>query len=181
MDTLVRERKNLIMLRPGGERRRLARTLGSAYADGLLSEETFTHRIDALLSARLIEPFRFIGDLRLRRPDRARSRVFATIRTTVSTFRNGAQDERRDGTLLALDWSGAQGELVIGRSPSCDVVLSDPSVSRRHVRLLYRDGKWVLHDLRSTNGTVLNGERVGRSELRPGDRLSLGDQQLHID
>jgi hypothetical protein len=45
----------------------------------------------------------------------------------------------------------------------------------------YRDGKWVLHDLKSTNGTLVNGAPVGRSELRPGDRILLGDERLTID
>ena len=83
--------------------------------------------------------------------------------------------------LLALDWSGGQGELILGRHDSCDVLLSDPSVSRRHARLSFRDGSWVLQDLDSTNGTLVNGVQVGRCALRPGDRLALGDEQLRID
>jgi hypothetical protein len=181
VDTTFSERKNPIMLRAGGERGRLARALGAAYADGLLSDETFAHRIDALFSAPVIEPARFIGDLRLRGRDRARSWVLATVRTAASRVWNGKEDEQQDGTLLALDWTGARTELLIGRSSACDIVLTDPSVSRRHVRLVYRDGKWVVHDLHSTNGTMLNGEPIGRSELRPGDRLDLGDAHLHVD
>jgi hypothetical protein len=170
------------MLRPGSERRRLARTLGTAYADGLLSPETFAHRIDRLFAAQVIEPFRFIGDLRLRRPELTRPRAFATARAAARRIvYGGAADDEPESMLLALDWTGAQTELLIGRSSSCDVVLSDPSVSRHHVRLFYRDGKWVLRDLKSTNGTLVNGARVGRSEVRPGDRLVLGDERLRID
>ncbi len=170
------------MLRPGSERRRLARTLGTAYADGLLSRETFAHRIDQLFAAPVIDPFRFIGDLRLRRPERTRPRAFVTVRAAARRIVYGsAADDGPESTLLALDWTGAQTELLIGRSSSCDVVLSDLSVSRHHVRLFYRDGKWVLHDLKSTNGTLVNGARVGRCEVRPGDRLALGDEQLRID
>lgn len=55
---------------------------------------------------------------------------------------------------LALDWSGAISELILGRRRDCDVVLSDPGVSRRHARLFFRDGSWVLEDLDSTNGTT---------------------------
>jgi FHA domain len=169
------------MLRPGNERQRLARTLGAAYADGLLSQETFAHRIDQLLTTPVIEPLRFIGDLRLRSPDRTRRRAFVTARATARRIVKGAADDGPEPMLLALDWTGGQSELSIGRSLSCDVVLSDSSVSRHHVRLFYRDGKWLLHDLKSTNGTSVNGARVGRTELRPGDRLVLGNEQLRID
>jgi pSer/pThr/pTyr-binding forkhead associated (FHA) protein len=84
-------------------------------------------------------------------------------------------------TLLALDWTGASHELVIGRSAGCDVVLTDDTVSRCHARLIPRDGFWVLHDLASTNGSYLNGDRVSRCQLRPGDRLALGQASLRVD
>ncbi len=84
-------------------------------------------------------------------------------------------------TLLVLDWSGAEDELLIGRDEGCDVVLSDLCVSRRHARLRFRDGRWILQDLDSTNGTLVNGVRVGRCQLRAGDVLAVGDEQLAID
>lgn len=71
--------------------------------------------------------------------------------------------------------------LIVGRLPSCDVVLTATSVSRRHARLLFRDGSWVIQDLDSLNGTEVNGVAVGRCELRPGDHLCLGDEYLVID
>jgi pSer/pThr/pTyr-binding forkhead associated (FHA) protein len=61
------------------------------------------------------------------------------------------------------------------------VVLADESVSREHARLFFRDGAWIVQDLDSTNGTLVNRERVGRCQLQPGDRLQLGDQSLDID
>jgi pilus assembly protein CpaF len=54
-------------------------------------------------------------------------------------------------------------------------------VSRRHARLLFRDGSWVLQDLQSTNGTTVNGVPVGRCQLRPGDRLIFGTACLRVD
>jgi pilus assembly protein CpaF len=62
-----------------------------------------------------------------------------------------------------------------------DIVLGDPTVSRRHARLLFRDAKWIVHDLRSMNGTTVNDTNVGRCELRPGDVLRIGENTLAID
>jgi pSer/pThr/pTyr-binding forkhead associated (FHA) protein len=67
---------------------------------------------------------------------------------------------------------------VIGRLPDCDVTLDDPSVSRRHARLLRDGGRWLIEDLGSTNGVLVNGESVGRTELHDGDRLELGSVRL---
>jgi pSer/pThr/pTyr-binding forkhead associated (FHA) protein len=82
---------------------------------------------------------------------------------------------------LTLDWRVQEDELVIGRAAVCDIVLEDRTVSRRHARLACRDGTWIVHDLDSTNGTFVNGATVGRCQLRPGDRLCLGDQAVDVD
>ena len=60
-------------------------------------------------------------------------------------------------------------------------MLGDLSVSRRHALLRFRDGRWILQDLESTNGTRVNGEPVGRCQLRPGDALQVGDVRLLVD
>jgi hypothetical protein len=169
------------VLGPGSHRHRLARTLNAAYAEGLLSERTLAYRLDILFASAVIDPARLVGDLTRRVPrHRPRRGLLATLTggTRRSAAVAGAPDE---AMLLALDWSGASEELVIGRHPSCDVVLSADTVSRWHVRLTFRDGGWIVRDLDSTNGTHLNGERVGRCRLRPGDELVLGEQLLRID
>jgi pSer/pThr/pTyr-binding forkhead associated (FHA) protein len=61
------------------------------------------------------------------------------------------------------------------------VVLADPRISRHHAHAAYRDGRWILRDLESTNGTFVNGARVGRCQLRPGDLLRLGRTDLLVD
>jgi hypothetical protein len=164
MDTPAGLRDTGCVLIPGSRRHRLARTLNSAYAEGLLSERTLAYRLDLLFASRVIDPVRLVGDLTRRVPGRRRR------------LRG-----RDDGILLALDWTGAHEELVIGRDPGCDVVMGDLSVSRRHARLTFRDGGWVVQDLESTNGTRCNGRYVGRCRLRPGDELALGDQLLRVD
>ena len=151
------------MLGPGARRHRLARTLNAAYAEGLLSEQTLAHRLDVLFASAVVDPARLVGDLTRRVPRRSRRR----------------RDDR--AILLALDWNGGQEALLIGRHPDCDVVMADTTVSRRHARLIFRDGGWVIQDLESTNGTRLNGKHVGRCRLHPGDQLALGDQLLRID
>ena len=63
---------------------------------------------------------------------------------------------------------------VIGRSRDCDVILSDPNVSRRHAELR-RDGDgWKVVDLGSTNGVKVNRRRVDEARLQPGDTITLG-------
>jgi hypothetical protein len=63
--------------------------------------------------------------------------------------------------------------LEIGRDLSCDLVLEDSSVSRRHARVGWNGGGWMLVDVSSRNGTTVNGEPLG-TELRDGDSIGLG-------
>jgi hypothetical protein len=169
------------VLGAGASRRQITRTLHAAYANGLLSEDTFVSRLDQLLDSRLVDPSALIGDLTLRIRQRdLRARLLSTLGVAWRRARSlVCADE--PPLLLALDWTGGQQELVIGRHDDCDVVLSDLTVSRRHARLVFRDGTWILHDLDSTSGTLLNNSAVKRCELRPGDRLTLGDVRVQID
>ncbi|GIU98810.1 MAG: phosphopeptide-binding protein [Actinomycetota bacterium] len=69
---------------------------------------------------------------------------------------------------------------TIGRLPACEIVLSDPAVSRRHARIVRRGDAFVLIDLGSTNGTLVNGEPVGERELQDGDRITVGTTVLEF-
>ncbi len=72
-----------------------------------------------------------------------------------------------------------QGEVFIGRSPSCTISLEDAKVSRRHVRLFVEDGQARVSDLGSRNGTLVNGEKLEQElSLLPGDRLQVGDSTI---
>jgi DNA-binding NtrC family response regulator len=72
-----------------------------------------------------------------------------------------------------------QGEVFIGRSPSCTIALEDAKVSRKHVRLLVEDGQARVADLGSRNGTLVNGEKLEvETTLLPGDRLQVGDSTI---
>jgi Protein of unknown function (DUF3662)/Inner membrane component of T3SS, cytoplasmic domain len=67
---------------------------------------------------------------------------------------------------------------MVGRSRECDVVISDPNVSRRHIELRRGERGWAAIDLGSTNGMKVNGRRVSHAELEPGDRISIGVTEL---
>ena len=72
-------------------------------------------------------------------------------------------------------------EATIGRAPECAIMLQDGFVSSHHARVFQRGGRVWVEDLRSTNGTLLNGQRLRRrAALRPGDRLTIGDAVLAL-
>lgn len=72
-----------------------------------------------------------------------------------------------------------KGEVIIGRSPSCDIPLEDSKVSRRHARVVLEGGQARVSDLGSRNGTLVNGEKIeGEVTLLPGDQFQVGDSNL---
>lgn len=72
-------------------------------------------------------------------------------------------------------------ELVVGRNNACDVVLRFPNVSSRHCKLVLSDGYWYVIDLRSTNGTRLNGMPVMDHRVDPGGRIAFADHEYRVD
>jgi pSer/pThr/pTyr-binding forkhead associated (FHA) protein len=71
--------------------------------------------------------------------------------------------------------------LVLGRSREADIVLEDPNVSRRHAELRREGERWAIADLGSTNGVKVNGRRVDRALLEPGDAIVLGTLELAFE
>jgi hypothetical protein len=92
---------------------------------------------------------------------------------------------RDETALLLLDGQRhvvGPGGVTLGRSRQCDIVLSDPNVSRQHAEVRARGGSWVLTDLGSTNGSRINGRAVEGSEvIRPGDEIELGSTLLRFE
>jgi hypothetical protein len=83
-----------------------------------------------------------------------------------------------DGRRLVVGSSGA----TIGRSRQCDVMIDDPNVSRQHAEVRPRGGAWVLADLGSTNGSVLNGRRIDHPEvIQPGDEIEIGTSLITFE
>lgn len=75
----------------------------------------------------------------------------------------------------------APGETIIGRSPKCKLVLDDPLVSRAHARLMVHLGTATIEDLGSSNGVLVNGERLLRARvLVSGDRIVIGHQTFML-
>src|SRR5262245_10529985 len=73
----------------------------------------------------------------------------------------------------------AKPRITIGRSRDSDIFLPDQWLSRQHAEILEKSGAFVLLDLGSKNGTLVNGERVNdERRLRDGDVISLGEHQL---
>ena len=70
--------------------------------------------------------------------------------------------------------------LVIGRDRSCDVILADRRVSRKHALLEYRDGVVVLIDLGSANGSWYEGKRIERATIRANTGFRLADCNLSL-
>jgi diguanylate cyclase (GGDEF)-like protein len=101
---------------------------------------------------------KLFASLTLRR-DESRSACFVIIA--------GAQT----GAMYKLD----EGETVIGRSKDTAIRIDDDGVSRRHAKIVrHPDGTVAIVDLKSTNGTFCNGERVDTHVLRDGDRIQIG-------
>jgi FhaA, N-terminal domain/FHA domain len=83
-----------------------------------------------------------------------------------------------DGKRMVVGPGGA----TIGRSRQCDVVVGDPNVSRKHAEVRPQGEAWVLSDLGSTNGSVLNGRRIEQPEaLRAGDEIEIGTSVIAFD
>ena len=73
------------------------------------------------------------------------------------------------------------GTVVIGRSSDCDLVLrAATGVSRRHCKVQYLGNRFVVVDLESRNGTIVNGQSVERKVLESGDRIEVGDETVQF-
>ncbi len=80
------------------------------------------------------------------------------------------------GPVPSLRFALQQEQMTIGRSAGNDLVLADPEVSRRHVRVLRRADGFAVEDIGSTNGTFVNGQRISHlTLLQDGDTIDLGD------
>ena len=81
------------------------------------------------------------------------------------------------GTTLPL----GQSAILVGRAPSCTLVLDDDYSSSRHARIFPQDGEWFVEDLGSTNGTFLGREKVEQpTPVRAGAQIRVGQSTLEL-
>lgn len=69
-------------------------------------------------------------------------------------------------------------DIVIGRSPDCDIRFVVENVSRKHVRVYFQNEEFMIEDLDSTNGLFINGVKVVRCALRNNDQINIGGVKL---
>ena len=114
--------------------------------------------------------------------------LFAVMRTGVGLVKG----QRRDAAIWAVDVEKGTrslrglhvdilGPVVIGRSPSSDIVIDEPYVSSTHARLTIQGPALVLEDLGSTNGTLVNGHLIEQPvTLREADEVQIGDTIMRV-
>ncbi|MGM0574845.1 MAG: FHA domain-containing protein [Myxococcota bacterium] len=87
--------------------------------------------------------------------------------------------EVEDG-VARVDLGPGRSRVLVGRHPSCDLHVTDPTVSRRHCEFLWSDGAVEVHDLGSTAGTFVNGHRIDRAAVTDSDRVTCGNLDVRL-
>ena len=114
--------------------------------------------------------------------------LFAAMRAGVGLVRG----QRRDTAIWCVDVEKGSramrglhvdvlGPVVVGRSPSSDIVIDEPYVSATHARFTIQGPALVLEDLGSTNGTMVNGHAIDQPVTRrDGDEVQVGDTVMRV-
>lgn len=113
--------------------------------------------------------------------------TIAPVRASVP--RREAEDRESASGVLALatvtvgdlfhDVALEGDRVIVGRLAGSGITIADANVSRRHAAFVREGAGWAIEDLGSTNGVLLNGERVTRSRLMDGDVIEIGATRLH--
>lgn len=113
----------------------------------------------------------------------------APSRAEAKQAKRAAKQARSAGTeLVVVEPAEAAGqrfalpeEATVGRAPGCQITVDDTFASQLHARVFRAEGRVHVEDLGSTNGTLLNGERVGGPRpMATGDRLQVGGTVLEL-
>jgi len=121
----------------------------------------------------------------------------ASGRTRLSTTQSGGSGERSlerrpalvflRGELLAVPIPLERNEVTLGRALEADIRVNDSRASRLHARITteHDEGtgevRYRLNDLKSTNGTLLNGKAIEQEFLKDGDKFEIGDQLIRFE
>jgi DNA-binding winged helix-turn-helix (wHTH) protein len=140
---------------------------------------------DGTLTSLLAEVRSAIGD------DEQEKRFIRTVQRfgyafsgSAETASGGARGIPRAAFAYRLYWRSrefalAEGENVLGRDPGVSIFLDDPSVSRRHARIVISGEGALIEDLQSKNGTFVRGARIQKpSPIADGDEIQLGSVPL---
>jgi pSer/pThr/pTyr-binding forkhead associated (FHA) protein len=100
-----------------------------------------------------------------------------------------AADARAEGLVqeeMALVVGGRRHPItkratIIGRSRECDIVVQDSNASRQHAEIRHIGLDYFIVDANSTNGTIVNGQRIRRHALAHGDRILIGTTELIVE
>ncbi|QRK07549.1 Flp pilus assembly complex ATPase component TadA [Archangium violaceum] len=75
-----------------------------------------------------------------------------------------------------------QNEITIGRLAGNDIVLAKGNVSKYHSKIIAKDGKFIVVDMKSTNGTFVNGKKIaGPQVVKPSDQIFIGDYIINVE
>jgi DNA-binding NtrC family response regulator/pSer/pThr/pTyr-binding forkhead associated (FHA) protein len=106
--------------------------------------------------------------------------------SVVDSIRRGLEQKPRTA-LIVYHADGAEMVLllpdlpvIVGREHPSDVRIPDPTISREHARFMLSDGRILVEDLDSTNGTWIAGRRIDKAELKLGDELILGSLLANV-
>ncbi len=86
---------------------------------------------------------------------------------------------KHDGTQMEFELG--ERPITIGRSPEADIVIMDDKASRLHCGIRLWDGDFFIKDLKSKNGTFVNGQRIEMTKLNPGDEIRIGTFTMTFD
>jgi len=124
------------------------------------------------------------ADLHEPMPEAGNTMIFSNSQRVRGAVENAGARRRSkallvvSGRRLLLPPAGAE----VGRSRDCDIVLEDSSISRRHAEVRPAGSGWMIQDLDSTNGVLVNGVAVhGPQQLHTGDRIEMGSTEIFFE
>ncbi len=85
------------------------------------------------------------------------------------------------GPIAGRRYKLAEGEYVVGRRSDCQIFVPDMRVSRQHARVFLQDGKWMVEDLGSNNGTFVNGTKIQQAILHHEDEVLIANNRIKVE
>jgi hypothetical protein len=135
------------------------------------------------IATRMVQPKRrAVADEPAEEPESGATMIYKP-RAQQPTEAASAEELGLEREVAILAWDGQRRRVdkrrvVLGRSRECDIQVEDPNVSRRHAELRQEGAAYWIVDLDSTNGIEVNGRRVKRAKLDPGDTFTVGSTDV---